>query len=167
MGKTCFFSGHRFLPQDRIFGIKERVREEVMILFNRGVTHFISGGAIGFDTLCAELIIEMQEMDINFSEKVHLSLYLPCYDQTKKWSDYDKYKYNMLKFKASEIIYVTQGQYTPTCMHERNIAMVNASDFGIVFCSNLQSGTGQTLRYALSKDMKVCNIALTQGGIRK
>ena len=46
---TCCFSGHRMLSQKNREWIIKRLDEEIDKLIDRGVTNFISGGAIGFD----------------------------------------------------------------------------------------------------------------------
>lgn len=157
--KTCFFSGHRRIPKNQIEHIKQKVRAYICELANTGVTHFIAGGALGFDTLCADMIIELQESSIEFAQKVRLSLYLPCYDQTRNWSAEDKYHFNMIKFKASDCKYITNDTYTADCMRKRNYAMVDSSDMGIVYLTRYKSGTSQTVAYAEKKGHKIINVA--------
>lgn len=157
--KTCFFSGHRHIPQKRIEGVKQKLRAYICELANNGVTHFIAGGALGFDTLCADTIIELQEKSVDFAKKVRLSLYLPCYDQTQNWSAEDKYHFNMIKFKASDYQYITNNTYIAGCMRKRNYAMVDNSDMGIVYLTKHKSGTSQTVAYATRKGHKIINIA--------
>lgn len=160
MKTTCFFSGHRFMPFQDIPAITALVKEYIHeLVYKRGVTTFISGGAVGFDTLCADIVLKMQEDDAEFAQKVRLVLYLPCYDQSKKWSESDKYHLNMLKCKASEYKFITPSNYTPDCMRIRNYAMVDSSAYGIIYCTKGHSGTAQTFRYALSKKRGVVNVA--------
>lgn len=160
MKNTCFFSGHRIIPSKDKSTITVLVKEYINeLVYKRGVTTFISGGAIGFDTLCADIILKLQEEDINFAQKVRLILYLPCYDQSKKWSETDKYHLNMLKCKASEYKFITPSNYTPDCMRLRNYAMVDSSAYGIVYCNRAYSGTAQTFRYALNKKRGIVNVA--------
>ena len=63
--KTCAFTGHR--PQNLPFGfneedercidLKKTLREQIINLIeNEGVTHFISGMAIGVDMYAAEIV---------------------------------------------------------------------------------------------------------------
>lgn len=55
---TCCFTGHRNLPAGKIVKILDR---EIENLIDKGVTHFISGGALGFDQIAASLIIYKKE----------------------------------------------------------------------------------------------------------
>jgi len=164
MKDTCFFSGHRIISAQTCEELKPIIRNQISALVDKfGVKEFISGGALGFDTLCADTVIEMQEESEEFAGKVRLSLYLPCYDQEKKWSADDKYHFNMLKFKAGECRYITEDTYTSTCMKLRNFAMVDAAGYGIVYCTNARSGTGQTIRYAKEKNRTFVNLATLTG----
>lgn len=161
MDKTCFFSGHRNISAQeraRIIPYIEHFVKE--LVYDYGVTRFISGGAIGFDTICAKTVLAMQDNDREFAEKVQLSLYLPCYDQDAKWSIEDKFQLQMLKFKAADYRYITESNYTSDCMRRRNFAMVDAAKYGIVFCNYDRSGTAQTTRYAKQMNRNFVNLAL-------
>lgn len=160
MDRTCFFSGHRNISavdRERMLPHIEALICELVEKY--GVTRFISGGAIGFDTICAKTVLALQNTDPYFAEKVQLLLYLPCYDQDAKWSSEDRYELQMLKFKASECKYITEGNYTSDCMKKRNYAMVDAAQYGIVFCRYARSGTAQTTYYAQRKNRNFVNIA--------
>lgn len=58
----CCLTGHRKLAKYRIDGIIKRLNQEIDNLINKGVTDFISGGAIGFDLIAASLVIAKKEM---------------------------------------------------------------------------------------------------------
>ena len=54
---SCCFTGHRKLPANRMQGIRENLNYQIEKLITEGVTHFISGGALGFDQIAASEII--------------------------------------------------------------------------------------------------------------
>lgn len=69
--KTCAFTGHR--PQNLPFGfneedercidLKKTLREQIINLIeNEGVTHFISGMAIGVDMYAAEIVLGLESV---------------------------------------------------------------------------------------------------------
>ena len=58
---TCCFSGHRVLSKKKIESIIKRLHEKIDQLIKNGVTTFISGGAIGFDIICASMIISKKQ----------------------------------------------------------------------------------------------------------
>lgn len=154
--KTCFFTGHRKIAGRNIDIIKEKLAENIeKLIIDYDVKNFISGGALGFDTIAAEEVIEMRKK----YPDIKLFFYLPCYGQSKKWMDNQKYKYRLLLSKADEVIYVTEKEYTEDCMNLRNIRMVRDSSFCIAFCILSSSGTGFTLRNAEAAGTDIVNIA--------
>ena len=117
--------------------------------------NFIAGGALGFDTMAAEAVIEMRKK----YPHIKLILYIPCYGQSKKWTDNQKYKYRIILSKADEVIYVTEKEYSEECMQLRNMKMIRDSSFCIAFCLLSNSGTGLTLRNAEAVGIDIINIA--------
>ena len=60
--KTCFFTGHRKIAQSKIEIVKAQLAENIeKMITEYGVNTFIDGGALGFDTIAAETVIEMRE----------------------------------------------------------------------------------------------------------
>lgn len=142
---TCFFTGHRKLPKKRINEIKELLMSRIKYLIeDKGVESFIAGGALGFDTLAAETVIELKEE----YPYIKLYLYLPCNDQSKLWSAEDRYKWRMIMTKVDEYKYITEGPYTDGCMQKRNYKMADDALYGLAYCVISKSGTGMTVKYA-------------------
>lgn len=112
-------------------------------LYKNGVKNFVSGGALGFDTLAALDVLKMKE---KFSD-VKLILVLPCANQSVKWNQKEIELYEKIKFKADEIIYVSE-EYSNHCMFVRNRYMIDNSDFCIAYYRCKKSGTGYTVEYA-------------------
>ena len=153
--KTCFFSGHRHISFDDAARLKSRLNEELLNAVNSGYTHFITGGAIGFDTLAAAQVIRLRE---DYGD-LRLILYLPCLNHTQNWNDNDKMRFDRIYSLADEIYYVTRENYREGCMKKRNIAMTEAADLCIAYLKNQGSGTAQTVKLAEKKGIKVINIA--------
>ena len=154
--KTCFFTGHRFIAAKEIKNIKSRLNEELLNAVNSGFTHFISGGAVGFDTLAAEQVLRLRE-DYN---DIRLILYLPCTNHTQNWKENDKMRFEAVLSCADEIYYVTREKYRDGCMKKRNNAMAEASQMCIAYLKNPISGTAQAVKLAEKKGVNVINIAL-------
>ena len=58
--QTCFFSGHRNLPGGRKWEIIEAIAEDsIRNAYRRGVRRFLCGGALGFDTIAAQLVLSL------------------------------------------------------------------------------------------------------------
>lgn len=45
---VCCFAGHRNLPKDKLASIARNLDQAIESLVEKGVTEFISGGALGF-----------------------------------------------------------------------------------------------------------------------
>lgn len=151
---TCYFTGHRRLPKDKIGKIVIRLNQEVDNLIGQGVTDFISGGALGFDQIAASLIVAKKEM----GHDIRLIFALPCRNQDELWNAEQKKLFYGLLGEADEIIYVSE-EYTNGCMKKRNRYMVENSVYCI--CARLypMSGTEQTVKYARRKGLRIINVA--------
>ena len=70
---VCCFTGHRYLPADRLGEIKKRLEAESEACIRQGVILFETGGALGFDTMAAHTVLRLRE-----GYAVRLRLVLPC-----------------------------------------------------------------------------------------
>ena len=154
--RACFFTGHRRLPAARVDEIKNLIWDEAERLINDyDVRYFISGGALGFDTIAAETVAELREL----YPHIRLVLYLPCYDQSKRWDKKSRMRYDDMLDAADDILYVTESGYVDGCMQKRNMRMIEDAFFCIAFCILNSSGTGATIRTAADFGDKVINVA--------
>ena len=151
---TACFTGHRVLSLKKIGGIVKRLNEAVDILIQKGVKNFVSGGALGYDQICASLIISKKQQ----SADIRLLFALPYRNQDEKWTDRQKQLYRSLLSEADAIYYVSE-EYQPDCMSKRNQYMVDNSKYCICALLRDVSGTGQTVRYAQQQGIEVINVA--------
>ena len=95
---VCCFTGHR--PQSLPFGYDEqdpqciRMRFLIWNLLNKlisekGVTHFISGMALGVDQICAEVVLELKARH----PEITLECAFPCETQAVRWSESQRERY--------------------------------------------------------------------------
>ncbi len=152
---TCCFTGHRTFQASKIETVIINLNREMDRLIEKGVTSFISGGALGFDQIAASLVIAKKEQGRN----VRLLFALPCKNQDALWNEKQKVLYRNLLSQADEIIYVSE-EYEPLCMKNRNQYMVNHSAYCICALLHQKSGTAQTVRFAHNKGLEVINIAV-------
>ncbi len=154
--RTCFFTGHRIIANKNIEKIKELIAQNIEeLIIKHDVKNFICGGALGFDMIAAETVAKMREM----YPHIKLILYLPCYGQSRNWTDKQRFRYNMIKAKADEYVYITEEEYTKECMNLRNMKMIKDSAFCIAFCMLSRSGTGLTMKNAEAVGTIIKNIA--------
>lgn len=148
--KTCCFTGHRLIPAGEYVSLQwevERVAEE---LIQKGVSRFVVGGALGFDTLAAEVILELREK----YPSIRLHLILPCRGQEKYWSGLEKRRYRKVLARADQVDYIAE-HYFNGCMQLRNQAMVEASAYCVAYCTRCTGGTAYTVRQARRMGSKV------------
>lgn len=152
MEKACCFTGHRIIPNIKI--ILPKLKNEVeRLIVNENVVRFLSGGAVGFDMLAAEVVLAFRQ---NYGIK--LSMILPCMDQDKNWNGRNKKRYRYILENADEVKYLAD-EYYEDCMRVRNIHMVDHSDYCIAYLVNRFGGTYFTVNYALQQEKQTINIA--------
>lgn len=152
---ACFFTGHRNIPSSLEQQIRENVREKIIILAKKGIIDFISGGAYGFDTICAEEVLNVKKR----YPHIRLNLFLPCRSHTKLWNKRTKEHFEQLMKKADSIIKTADTDYFYGCMKLRNHSMANSALYCIAYCKRGKSGTIQTLAYAKKLGRIIVNIA--------
>jgi hypothetical protein len=57
--RTCCFSGHRKIPPEQYTQIAGRLRNEIERLIKNGYVFFGAGGALGFDTMAADTVLNL------------------------------------------------------------------------------------------------------------
>lgn len=153
---ACFFTGHRYIAKNRLPAVTDKIRSEAERLINdEGVVDFIAGGALGFDTLAARVIIKLKEK----YDYIQLHLYLPCFNQMDNWHARDQYEGRLIMSFSDSKTYITEGKYVTGCMQLRNKKMADDAEFCIAYMTNPRSGTGYTVSYAKEKGNTVINIA--------
>lgn len=152
---TCFFTGHRTIPENKIKEITLRTRKQIYFHIARGYEYFVCGGAVGFDTIAAMQVARIRAGGAEIS----LILALPCRDQTAMWKSTEMLRlYQRIKGMADDIIYVND-LFFKGCMKERNQFMVDCSSACITYFNEQKTGgTAQTVRMARKQDIAITNI---------
>ena len=153
MGTTCCFTGHRKIPWEEYARIREATKKKAAELIEEGVTEFFAGGAVGFDMLAEEAVLELKEK----YPHVRLTLVLPCPEQAKSWKEEEVRRYEEIKERADKIIY-TSEHYHNGCMHVRNKRLVAESEFCICYLTELVGGTRSTVDFARKSGLTVFNV---------
>ena len=84
--RTVCFTGHRKIPPKRMTSLARRLRTEIIELIDKGYLYFGTGGALGFDTLAAQTVLDLK----SDYPQIKLILVLPCLSQADSWSSDDK-----------------------------------------------------------------------------
>ncbi len=147
---TCCFTGHRDVKAEDVPEIKKNISAEIESLIKRGIIYYGCGGALGFDTLAAETVLELKEKYNN----IRLILVLPCRDQSDSWKSENKMKYDAIMKKADKVIY-TSDKYYRGCMQKRNRHLVDHSCVCIAYVRKSCGGSVYTLKYANEKGLEI------------
>lgn len=156
---TCCFSGHR--PQNLPWGfnendekwlkMKEKLKEEIIKAIKKGYTTFITGMALGFDIICAEMVIELKKT----YPYIKLIGALPCKNQDKLWQKKDKARYKILLKQLDKTRCIYKKYIGKECMLERNHFMVNNSSLLIALYDGNKGGTKNTIEYAKKQGLTI------------
>ena len=79
--KTCCFTGHRKIPANLRALIAVEIEKRIVELIDQGYIIFETGGALGFDTVAAQVVLRVR----NRYPYIRLVLVLPCRNQTDGW----------------------------------------------------------------------------------
>ncbi len=154
--ECCCFTGHRLLSKEERAMLRGRLRQEIEQLWEQGITTFLAGGALGFDTLAAQAVLSLREEGL---PGLRLVLVLPCLGQESRWNKQDVQLYHSLLKQADEVIY-TGDAYTENCMFVRNRYLVDHSSRCLCYLTKGgRGGTAYTVRCAKKQGLEIRNLA--------
>ena len=148
------FTGHRTLPARALQVLPTLLRDTLVELIESGYDVFRTGGALGFDTMAALMVLQLKAQ----YPHVKLHLYLPCRDQSKLWNADEQHLYEQILERADAIHYTTE-YYTNGCMLQRNREMIDGSSVCVAFYHGKQGGTAYSYRYAQRRGVALINLA--------
>ncbi len=145
---TVCVSGHRDIGKDL------NVKKLTVIfenLISNGIDTFLIGMAVGFDTLCFQILEKLRRKN-----NIKIIACIPCPSQADKFNFEQKKEYARLVSIADQKIILSK-EYTPSCMQKRNIFMVDNSACVICYLNKNRGGTYNTVSYAKKKGVPVIN----------
>lgn len=151
--QTACFTGHRKIPSEEILTVKKRLLKTIAASIESGYCYFGAGGALGFDTIAAQSVLELKEK----YPHIKLILVLPCPNQTRGWSEHDVSEYERIKSEADKVVY-TSEHYFRGCMQKRNRHLVDNSSLCICYLTESSGGTAYTVKYAQKCGLSIINI---------
>lgn len=159
--KSCAFTGHRKIEERHKGRIEDLLLRAISFAYSEGCRTFITGGALGFDTLAAREVIRFRLSHPD----ARLLIVIPCKNQSESWSPSQISLYEYTLINADEVEYIADI-YTDGCMKERNQRLADLSDMMIAYVNRPYSGAAQTVRMAAKDGKPVYNLypALEQNG---
>ena len=155
---TACFTGHRFIAREDRELLPVLLDEALEALYAKGITHFISGAAIGFDTLAARRVLALRDR----YPEVRLQLAVPCADQDARWQKSDVLARQTLLDAADETV-ILSPQYYDGCMQVRNQYMLGHASLVIAYLKHTRGGTMSTVAAAVRRELPVMNLLMKDG----
>ena len=166
----CAFTGYR--PQKMPFGFdeedlrcvdfKQRIRFTVEMLVLSGYSHFMTGGALGFDTFAAEAVMGVRRKN----PWVTLEVAVPFDEQPDHWTPFARARYDWILNQADIITYISH-EYTKGCLFKRNNYLIDNCDLLLAAYDGQPGGTAQAVAYARSRRREIRFIPPVVQGMRK
>ena len=152
---TCCFTGHRDIPAEKGENVKTKLKEQILVLLEEGISTFLVGGALGFDMLAAEVLVDLRERE---GKKFRLVSVLPFPDWREGWPA-EEYAREEAILKNCDEFSLSGEKCDRKLYLDRDRKMVDASSVCVAWCSRRSGGTAYTVRYALKQGVQVVNLA--------
>ena len=166
MGKTMCFTGHRpgelygYDNKESYDVLFSKIRIEIEQMVKEGYTHFISGGAQGFDQLCFWAV---NSLKAKYPEIIN-EVYVPCAGQDESWAEnglFGRNSYKQMLAKATSAIILSKDKISPELMLQRNRMMIDHSDAVMCLYADdswktvKHGGTAYSMKYAFTKNVAI------------
>ncbi len=152
--RTCCIIGNRLMPRGQAGMIAARIEEEIVKMHAQGVTRFMTGGGLGFETLAAQVVLQAREKHPG----IRLVLALPSRDQAAKWPASSVAIYEGIKGQANEIVYTAETSGRGHLL-KRNRYMVDQSEIVLAYLAKTTGRTVQTVKYAEKVGKEIVRIS--------
>ncbi len=147
--RSVAITGHRILYND--FN-KEKVEKLLLKTINSGFDTFLIGMALGFDTICFQILEELRK-----EKDIKIIACVPCLTQAEKFSLEQKKEYERMLSVADDIRVISK-EYSPRCMQKRNEYMVDNASGLIAYIKRDYGGTANTVKYAKKNNVPIIEV---------
>ena len=148
------FTGHRSIPFATFNVLRKRISDCVENLYLSGKTEYLCGMALGFDLLCAEVVLSLKKRFPDIS----LICVLPYRAQSEMWNATQKARHNFILDQADEIIVLSE-EYFHGCFLRRNDYMLKICSTVVAYYDGkLQGGTYYTFKKARENRLRLINL---------
>lgn len=134
-------TGHRpdKLPLGYHPSMMSLMKRTIRSVLPDNTTEIISGMALGWDTALALVALE---------EGIPLVAAVPFVGQETRWKEADQKVHRQIVRRASRVVVVSKGGYSPAKMQTRNMWMVDTADRILALWDGSDGGTANCVRYA-------------------
>ena len=152
--RTCCFTGHRNIAMCDVPYVLQRTTEYVHMLIDRGIIYLGVDGALGFDSLAAEMLFKIRDTEY---PRMKVILVYPFDGYTNRWNDKQKEKHRIRLPLYDKVVCVFE-RCNKDAYLERNRYLADHSGYCVCYCNRSWGGTAYTVRYAKQRNLEVYNI---------
>lgn len=152
--RTCCFTGHRDIPADRLQMVMTGTEAKVRELISQGYRYFGIGGAMGYDTIVAEMLFRLREREY---PEIKIILVYPFDGFISRWSNSQQATYARLLPMYDKRVCVCKSASREAYL-ARDRHLVDYSSACIAYCTRQTGGTAYTIRYAAARGVPVFNV---------
>ncbi len=134
--------------------MKVRLRSEIENAIARGYKTFLCGMALGFDMICAEMLLKLKRR----YKQIQIIGALPCRNQDVLWREDSRKRYQKILSKLDGTRCIYEKYTGARCMIERNEYMINRSSLLIALFDGQTGGTKRTVEYAKKQGLEIIEI---------
>ena len=153
--KTCWFTGHRIIPSEHLSavtaGTERRIRE---LIAKNDIQSFAVGGAIGYDTLAANILFHLRKTDF---PQIQIILIYPFEGFQNCWSDEQKNAYSQMFPQYDKQICAAPAA-SKSAYLVRDRYLVDCSNVCIAYCTRRSGGTAYTVCCAQKNRLTIYNV---------
>lgn len=160
--KTCAFTGYR--PSKMPWGddetdarcveFKFRLRESLEYLIGRGYADFLSGGALGFDQMAAEIVLSLREK----YPWIRLIMVIPFAGQADRWTAAQRRRWLDIIEASDRVVHISHD-YDRGVFFRRNHYLVEQADLMLAAYDGRPGGTAGTVAYARRHGKRIVRLA--------
>lgn len=154
--QTCCLTGHRVIPPGEEKKIMVRARNILLRLIReKNVRYFGVGGAVGFDMMAAEYLLDLKAHK-EHQLKIISVLPYPAWRETEDWTDELRRREDAILHACDKVVYV-RPEFETGVFLLRDRKLVDGSAWCVSYCNRPRTGTAYTVKYALDRGVKVFN----------
>ena len=154
--QTCCLTGHRVIPPGEEKKIMVRARNILLRLIReKNVRYFGVGGAVGFDMMAAEYLLDLKAHKEHQLRIISVLPY-PAWRETEDWTDELRRREDAILRACDKVVYV-RPEFETGVFLLRDRKLVDGSAWCVSYCNRPRTGTAYTVKYALDRGVKVFN----------
>lgn len=153
INQSCCFTGHRRISKADMPLVLHSTEKYIRLLIDQGVTHFYVGGALGYDTLVAELLFRLRDTEF---PQIEVILAYPFDGYMNCWTEKQRQKGVQLLSFYDKVVCISKTDSKEAYL-QRNRYLVENTKHCVCYCNRNWGGTAYTVKYAKQSGLTIYN----------